>query len=172
MHYTKECEKEDNLMKIIYSREDLLALEDPFEYEVGLPIRIKELPASVIEEELPDSREQLNHLLKEGYTLVIQKSRIPNPSLFAGLHVIAENTVMKLYVYEANHCEDALWDVLFESEYNQHWSYFLLKKIEGVRFELPYTNEAQSSLKLSNLKTNELVHLRFETNQSVTCQWD
>lgn len=28
-------------MKIIYSHEDLLALEDPFEYEVGLPIRIK-----------------------------------------------------------------------------------------------------------------------------------
>jgi len=159
-------------MKIIYSREDLLALEDPFEYEVGLPIRIRELPASVIEEELPDSREQLNHLLKEGYTLVIQKSRIPNPYVFAGLHVIAENTVMKLYVYEANHCEDALWDVLSENEYNRHWAYFLLKKIEGVRFELPYTNEAQSSLKLSNLKTNELVHLRFETNQSVTCQWE
>ncbi|WP_047395732.1 MULTISPECIES: hypothetical protein [unclassified Exiguobacterium] len=159
-------------MKIIYSREDLLALEDPFEYEVGLPIRIRELPASVIEEELPDSREQLNHLLKEGYTLVIQKSRIPNPYVFAGLHVIAENTVMKLCVYEANHCEDALWDVLSENEYNRHWAYFLLKKIEGVRFELPYTNEAQSSLKLSNLKTNELVHLRFETNQSVTCQWE
>ncbi len=52
-------------MKIIYSREDLLALEDPFEYEVGLPIRIRELPASVIEEELPDSREQLDRLLKE-----------------------------------------------------------------------------------------------------------
>lgn len=159
-------------MKIIYSREDLLALEDPFEYEVGLPIRIRELPASVIEEELPDSREQLNHLLKEGYTLVIQKSRIPNPYVFARLHVIAENTVMKLCVYEANHCEDALWDVLSENEYNRHWAYFLLKKIEGVRFELPYTNEAQSSLKLSNLKTNELVHLRFETNQSVTCQWE
>lgn len=159
-------------MKIIFSHEDLLALEDPFEYGVGLPIRIRELPASVIEEELPDSREQLNHLLKEGYTLVIQKSRIPNPSVFAGLHVIAENTVMKLCVYEANHCEDALWDVLSENEYNRHWAYFLLKKIEGVRFELPYTNEAQSSLKLSNLKTNELVHLRFETNQSVTCQWE
>jgi len=159
-------------MKIIYSREDLLALEDPFEYEVGLPIRIRELPASVIEEELPDSREQLNHLLKEGYTLVIQKPRIPNPSIFAGLHEIAENTVMKLYVYEANHCEDALWDVLSENEYNQHWAYFLLKKIEDVRFELPYTNEAQIALKLSNLKINELVHLRFETNQSVTCQWD
>ncbi|WP_294751658.1 hypothetical protein [uncultured Exiguobacterium sp.] len=159
-------------MKIIYSHEDLLALEDPFEYEVGLPIRIRELPASVIEEELPDSREQLNHLLKEGYTLVVQKSRIPNPSVFAGLHVIAENTVMKLCFYEANHCEDALWDVLSENEYNRHWAYFLLKKIEGVRFELPYTNEAQSSLKLSNLKTNELVHLRFEINQSVTCQWE
>ncbi|WP_035397794.1 hypothetical protein [Exiguobacterium sp. OS-77] len=159
-------------MKIIYSREDLLALEDPFEYEVGLPIRIRELPASVIEEELPDSREQLNHLLKEGYTLVIQKPRIPNPPVFAGLHVISENTVMKLYVYEANHCEDALWDVLSENEYNRHWAYFLLKKIEGVRFELPYTNEAQIALKLSNLKINELVHLRFETNQSVTCQWD
>ncbi|EZP61458.1 hypothetical protein [Exiguobacterium sp. RIT341] len=159
-------------MKIIYSHEDLLALEDPFEYEVGLPIRIRELPASVIEEELPDSREQLDRLLKEGYTLVIQKPLIPNPPVFAGLSVIAENTVMKLYVYEANHCEDALWDVLSENEYNQHWAYFLLKKIEGVRFELPYTNKAQSSLKLSNLKTNELVHLRFETNQSVTCQWD
>ncbi|WP_214722949.1 hypothetical protein [Exiguobacterium sp. s143] len=159
-------------MKIIYSREDLLALEDPFEYEVSLPIRIRELPASVIEEELPDSREQLDRLLKEGYTLVIQKPRIPNPPVFAGLHVIAENTVMKLYVYEADHCEDALWDVLSENEYNRHWAYFLLKKIEGVRFELPYTNEAQSSLKLSNLKTNELVHLRFETNQSVACQWE
>ncbi|WP_214860539.1 hypothetical protein [Exiguobacterium sp. s161] len=159
-------------MKIIYSREDLLALEDPFEYEVGLPIRIRELPASVIEEEVPDSREQLDRFLKEGYTLVIQKPRIPNPLVFAGLSVIAENTVMKLYVYEANHCEDALWDVLSENEYNQHWASFLLKKIEGVRFELPYTYEAQSSLKLSNLKTNELVHLRFETNQSVTCQWE
>lgn len=159
-------------MKIIYSREDLLVLEDPFEYEVGLPIRIRELPAFVIEEEVPDSREQLDCFLKEGYTLVIQKLRIPNPPVFAGLHVIAENTVMKLYAYEANHCEDALWDVLSENEYNQHWAYFLLKKTEGVRFELPYTNEAQSSLELSNLKTNELVHLRFETNQSVTCQWE
>ncbi|MGX9807763.1 hypothetical protein ACV3PA_11040 [Exiguobacterium acetylicum] len=159
-------------MKIIYSREDLLALEDPFEYEVGLPIRIRELPASVIEEEIPDNREHLARLLKEGYTLVIQKPRIPNPSIFAGLHLIAENTVMKLYIYQENHCEDALWDVLSENEYNRHWASFLLKKIEGVRFELPYTNEAQSSMKLSNLKTNELVHLRFETNQSVTCQWE
>ncbi|WP_323679272.1 hypothetical protein [Exiguobacterium indicum] len=58
-------------MKIIYSREDLLALEDPFEYEVGLPIRIRELPASVIEEEIPDSREHMDRLLKDGYTLVI-----------------------------------------------------------------------------------------------------
>lgn len=159
-------------MKIIYSHEDLLALEDPFEYEVGLPIRIRELPTSVIEEEFPDSREQLDRLLKEGYTLVIQKPRIPNPPVFARLSVIVENTVMKLYIYEANHCEDALWDVLSENEYNQHWSYFLLKKIEGVRFELPYTNEAQIALKLSNLKINELVHLRFETNQSVTCKWE
>ena len=159
-------------MKIIYSREDLLTLEDPFEYEVGLPIRIRELPVSVIEEEIPNSREHLDRLLKDGYTLVIQKPRIPNPPVFAGLSVIAENTVMKLYVYKANHYEDALWDVLSENEYNRHWAYFLLKKIEGVRFELPYTNEAQSSLKLSNLKTNELVHLRFETNQSVTCQWE
>ncbi len=159
-------------MKIIYSREDLLALEDPFEYEVGLPIRTRELPASVIEEEIPESREQLNRLLKDGYTLVIQKPRIPNLPVFAGLPVIAENTVMKLYVYETNHCEEALWEALSENEYDWHWASFLLKKIESVRFELPYTHEAQSSLKLSNLKTNELVHLRFETNQSVTCQWD
>ncbi|HAB34192.1 MAG TPA: hypothetical protein DCE40_08865 [Exiguobacterium sp.] len=159
-------------MKIIYSREDLLALEDPFEYEVGLPIRIRELPASVIEEELPDSREQLNHLLKEGYILVIQKPRIPNPSIFAGLHVIAENTVMKLYVYEANHCEDAVWDVLSENEYDRHWAYFLLKKIEGVRFELPYTQPSQQSLRLTHLGTNQLVYLQFETYQSVSCQWD
>lgn len=159
-------------MKIIYSHEDLLALEDPFEYEVGLPIRIRELPASVIEEELPDSREQLDRLLKDGYILVILKPRVPNPSVFEELTVIAENTIMKLYFYKANHCEDAVWEALSENEYDRHWAYFLLKKIEGVRFELPYTNEAQSSLKLSNLKTNELVHLRFETNQSVTCQWD
>ncbi len=51
--------------------------------------------------------------------MVIQKPRIPNPPVFAGLSVIAENTVMKLYVYEANHCEDALWDVLSENEYNR-----------------------------------------------------
>ncbi len=75
---------EEDLMKTIYSREDLLALDDPFEYEVGLPIRIRELPASVIEEEIPDSREQLDRLLKDGYTLVIQKPRVPNPPVFAG----------------------------------------------------------------------------------------
>ncbi|MER2124775.1 MAG: hypothetical protein ABS936_12020 [Exiguobacterium indicum] len=159
-------------MKIIYSHEDLLALEDPFEYEVGLPIRIRELPASVIEEEIPDSREHLDRLLKEGYTLVIQKPRIPNPPVFAGLSVIVENTVMKLYIYEANHCEDALWDVLFESEYDRHWAYFLLKKIEGVRFELPYTQSSQQSLGLTHLGTNQLVYLQFETNQSVLCQWE
>ncbi|KTR58651.1 hypothetical protein RSA42_14590 [Exiguobacterium indicum] len=159
-------------MKIIYSHEDLLALEDPFEYEVGLPIRIRELPASVIEEEIPDSREHLDRLLKEGYTLVIQKPRIPNPPVFAGLSVIVENTIMKLYIYEANHCEDALWDVLFESEYDRHWAYFLLKKIEGVRFELPYTQSSQQSLGLTHLGTNQLVYLQFETNQSVLCQWE
>ncbi|ASI35219.1 hypothetical protein A0126_16710 (plasmid) [Exiguobacterium sp. N4-1P] len=158
-------------MKVTYSHEDLLALEDPFEYEVGLPIRIRELPASVIEEEIPDSREQLDRLLKDGYTLVIQKPRIPNSSVFAELPVIAENTIMKLYIYEANLCEDALWDALSENEYNRHWAYFLLKKIEGVRFELPYTQPSQQSLRLSHLGTNQLVYLQFETNQSVTCQW-
>ncbi|WP_323680049.1 hypothetical protein [Exiguobacterium indicum] len=86
--------------------------------------------------------------------------------------MIAENTVMKLYVYEANHCEDALWDVLSENEYNQHWPYFLLKKIEGVRFELPYTQPSQQSLGLTHLGTNQLVYLQFETYQSVTCQWE
>lgn len=159
-------------MKIIYSREDLLALENPFEYELGLPIRIRELPASVIEEELPDSREQLDRLLKEGYTLAIQKPRIPNFPVFAGLSVIAENTVMKLYVYKADHCEEALWDVLSENEYNRHWAYFLLKKIEGVRFELAYTQPSQQSLRLTHLGTNQLVYLQFETYQSVSCQWD
>lgn len=159
-------------MKVTYSHEELLALEDPFEYEVGLPIRIAELPSCVIEEEIPDSREQLDRLLKDGYTLVIQKPGIPNPPVFAALPMIAENTVMKLYICEANHCEDALWEVLSESEYNQHWTYFLLKKIEGVRFELPYTQVSQQSLKISHLGTNQLVYLQFETNQSVTCQWD
>ncbi|WP_214811209.1 hypothetical protein [Exiguobacterium sp. s127] len=159
-------------MKVTYSHEELLALEDPFEYEVGLPIRIAELPSCVIEEEIPDSREQLDRLLKDGYTLVIQKPRIPNPPVFAALPVIAENKVMKLYICEANHCEDALWEVLSESEYDQHWVYFLLKKVDKVRFELSYTHEAQRSLRLSGLKTNELVCLRLEVNQSVTCQWD
>ncbi|KOP29152.1 hypothetical protein ADM98_09615 [Exiguobacterium sp. BMC-KP] len=158
-------------MKIIYYREDLLALEDPFEYEVGLPIRIRELPTSVIEEEIPDSREQLDRLLKEGYTLVIQKPRIPNPPVFAGLHVIAKNTIMKLYIYQANHCEDALWEVLSENEYDRHWASFLLKKIEDVRFELPYTQPSQHSLRLTHLGTNQLVYLQFETYQSVSCQW-
>lgn len=159
-------------MKIIYSREDLLALEDPFEYEVGLPIRIRELPASVIEEEMPDSREQLDRLLKDGYTLVIQKPRIPSPPIFAELPVIAENTIMKLYTYEANHCEDALWEALSENKYDRHWAYFLLKKVEGVRFELPYTQPSQQSLRLTHLGTNQLVYLQFETYQSVSCQWD
>lgn len=159
-------------MKIIYSHEDLLALDDPFEYEVGLPIRIRELPSSVIKEEIPDSREQLDRLLKDGYTLVIQKPRVPNPPVFAGLPVIAENTIMKLYIYEANCCEDALWDVLSENEYDRHWAYFLLKKIEGIRFELPYTQPSQQSLRLTHLGTNQLVYLQFETYQSVSCQWD
>lgn len=158
-------------MKVTYSHEELLELEDPFEYEVGLPIRIGELPASVIEDEISDSREQLDRLLKVGYTLVIQKPRIPNPPVFAGLPVIVENTIMKLYIYEANHCEDALWDALSENEYDWHWAYFLLKKIEGVRFELPYTQPSQQSLRLSHLGTNQLVYLKFETYQSVSCQW-
>ncbi|WP_251137071.1 hypothetical protein [Exiguobacterium sp. s193] len=90
-------------MKVTYSHEELLALEDPFEYEVGLPIRIRELPSCVIEEGIPDSREQLDRLLKDGYTLVIQKPRIPNPPVFAALPVIAENAFMKLHICEANH---------------------------------------------------------------------
>jgi len=159
-------------MKTIYSREDLLALDDPFEYEVGLPIRIRELPSSVIEEEMPDSREQLDRLLKKGYTLVIQKPRIPNARVFAELPVIAENKIMKLYTYEANHCEGALWDVLSENEYDLHWAYFLLEKVEGVSFELPYTQPSQHSLRISHLGTNQLVYLQFETYQSVSCQWD
>ncbi|WP_368915106.1 hypothetical protein [Exiguobacterium acetylicum] len=159
-------------MKTIYSREDLLALDDPFEYEVGLPIRIRELPSSVIKEEIPDSREQLDRLLKDGYTLVIQKPRVPNPPVFAELPVIAENTIMKLYVYEANHCEDAVWEALSENEYDRHWAYFLLKKVEGVRFELLYTQPSQQSLRLTHLGTNQLVYLQFETYQSVSCQWD
>jgi len=85
-------------MKTIYSREDLLALEDPFEYEVGLPIRIRELPSSVIEEEIPDSREQLDRLLKKGYTLVIPKPRIPNPSVFAGLRDSGEYDYEIVYI--------------------------------------------------------------------------
>ncbi|WP_290787251.1 hypothetical protein [Exiguobacterium sp. UBA7533] len=140
-------------MRTIYLREDLLALEDPFEYEVGLPIRIRELPSSVIEEKILDSREQLDRLLKDGYTLVIQKPRIPNAPVFAGLPVIAENTIMKLYIYEANCCEDALWDVLSENEYDRHCAYFLLKKIEGVRFELAYTQPSQQSLILVRINS-------------------
>ena len=69
-------------MKTTYSRAELLKLDDPFEYELGLPLKISDLPSSVMEEDILDSKMKLLEKLAEGYSLIIQKPRIPTKRCF------------------------------------------------------------------------------------------
>ncbi|AFS70361.1 hypothetical protein [Exiguobacterium antarcticum] len=159
-------------MKTTYSYEELLKFDDPFEYEVGLPLKISDLPSSVMEEDIPNSKTTLFEKLAEGYSLIIQKPRIPNGKVFAALPLLDENEFMKLYMVNETTFTEALWDLLYEREYDLHWAFFLLKERKGVVFKLSYTGGETRSLTLSNLKANTLIHLRLEVNQSVTCRWD
>ncbi len=159
-------------MKTTYSRAELLKLDDPFEYEFGLPLKINDLPSSVIEEDIPDSKTKLLEKLAEGYSLIIQKPRFPNEKVFTALQLLDENEFMKLYTVNETPFTEALWDLLYESEYDLHWAFFLLKEMTGVVFELPYTGGGTRSLSLSGLNANTLIHLRLEVDESVTCRWD
>ncbi|WP_026828556.1 hypothetical protein [Exiguobacterium artemiae] len=159
-------------MKTTYSYEELLKFDDPFEYEFGLPLKINDLPSSVMEEDISDSKTKLLEKLSEDYSLIIQKPRIPNEKVFSTLSLLDENEFMKLYVVNETTFNEALWDLLYESEYNLHWAFFLLKEMKGVVFELSYTGGETRALTLSYLNANTLIHLRLEVDQSVTCRWD
>ena len=159
-------------MKTTYSYAELLKFVDPFEYEFGLPLKINDLPSSVIEEDIPDSKTKLLEKLAEGHSLIIQKPRIPNEKVFVALQLLDENEFMKLYVVDETAFTEALWDLLYEREYNLHWAFFLLKEMKGVVFELSYTGGETRALTLSGLNANTLIHLRLEVDQSVTCMWD
>ncbi|MCK2157542.1 MULTISPECIES: hypothetical protein [Exiguobacterium] len=159
-------------MKTTYSYEELLKFDDPFEYEVGLPLKIKDLPSSVMEEDIPDSKTTLLEKLSEGYSLIIQKPRIPNEKVFSAFQPLDENDFTKLYAVNETAFNEPLWDLLYEREYDLHWAFFLLKEMKDVVFELSYTGGKTRSLTLSGLNANTLIHLRLEVDQSVTCMWD
>ena len=158
-------------MKTTYSYEELLKFDDPFEYELGLPLKINNLPSTVVEEDIPDSKTKLLEKLAEGYSLIIQKPRIPNEKVFAALQLLGENDFMKLYAVNEKDFNEPLWDLLYESEYNLHWTFFLLIEMTGVVFELSYTGGETRALTLSGLNANTLIHLRLEVDESVTCRW-
>jgi len=158
-------------MKTTYSYEQLLKFDDPFEYEVGLPLKIDDLPSSVIEEDIPDSRATLLKKLTEGYFLIIQKPRIPNEKVFAALPLLDENEFMKLYEVNETAFTEELWKLLYENEYVDGWSFLLLKDTNRVVFELSHTRNDTHYLRLAQLKANVLLHLRLELNEMVTCLW-
>ena len=159
-------------MKTTYSYEQLLKFDDPFEYEVGLPLKIDDLPSSVIEEDIPDSRATLLKKLTEGYSLIIQKPRIPNEKVFAALPLLDENEFMKLYEVNETAFTEELWKLLYENEYVDGWSFLLLKDTNRVVFELSHTRNDTHYLRLAQLKANVLLHLRLELNEMVTCLWN
>ncbi|RDB34342.1 hypothetical protein [Exiguobacterium sp. RIT594] len=159
-------------MKTTYSRAELLKLDDPFEYELGLPLKISDLPSSVMEEDILDSKMKLLEKLAEGYSLIIQKPRIPTEKVFSAFQLLDENEFMKLYVVDETAFTEALWDLLYEREYDLHWAFFLLKERKDVVFELPYSGGETRALTLSGLHANTLIHLRLEVDESVTCRWD
>jgi len=159
-------------MKTTYSYEELLKFDDPFEYELGLPLKINNLPSTVVEEDIPDSKTKLLEKLAEGYSLIIQKPRIPTEKVFSAFQLLDENEFMKLYVVDETAFTEALWDLLYEREYDLHWAFFLLKEMKDVVFELSYTGGETRALTLSGLNANTLIHLRLEVDQSVTCMWD
>ncbi|MGX8237315.1 hypothetical protein [Exiguobacterium undae] len=159
-------------MKTTYSYTELLNFDDPFEYEFHLRLKISDLPSSVVEEDILDSQTKLLEKLAEGYSLIIQKPRIPNKKVFSAFQLLDENEFMKLYAVNETAFTEALWNLLYESEYNLHWTFFLLKEMKGVVFELPYTGGGTRALTLSGLNANTLIHLRLEVDQSVTCRWD
>ncbi|WP_214721358.1 hypothetical protein [Exiguobacterium sp. s192] len=159
-------------MKTTYSRAELLKIDDPFEYEFGLPLKINDLPSSLMEEDIPDSKTKLLEKLAEGYSLIIQKPRIPNEKVFTAFQLLDENEFMKLYAVNETTFTEELWNLLYESEYDLHRAFFLLKEMKGVVFELPYTGGGTRSLTLSGLNANTLIHLRLEVDESVTCRWD
>lgn len=159
-------------MKTTYSRAELLKIDDPFEYEFGLPLKINDLPSSVMEEDIPDSKTKLLEKLAEGYSLIIQKPRIPNEKVFSAFQLLDENEFMKLYAVNETTFTEELWNLLYESEYDLHRAFFLLKEMTGVVFELSYTGGETRALTLSGLKASILIHLRLEVDESVTCRWD
>jgi len=156
-------------MKKKYSYEELLSFDDPFEYEFGLPLKINDLPSSVMEEDIPDSKTKLLEKLVEGYSLIIQKPRIPNEKVFAALPLLDENEFMKLYTVNETAFIEELWNLLYENEYVDGWSFLLLKDTNRVVFELSHTRNDTHYLRLAQLEANVLLHLRLELNEMVTC---
>lgn len=58
---------------------------------------------------------------------------------------------------------------MYENEYSNSWTFFLLKSIENVKFTLPATSSER--IVVREIGRNELFYFRLELNELTICKW-
>ena len=84
-------------------------------------------------------------------------------------NVIAENTFFKLLFIPSTAYNEHIWNPMYENEYNS-WTFFLIKSIKTVEFNLPTSNAEQMSIE--QIGQNELFYLRLEIKELIICTWE
>lgn len=156
-------------MKDLYVREDILQLEDIFENEFSLPFLSKELPKEIIVLATINSKEQLERLLSEDYCLLVQIPSFPKYKALVDCTHLEGNEYFKLIVVDQYTYNENVWNLIYENEYSNGWSSFLLKNRANVKINLPISSSERISIE--QMGSNEIIYISLELNELTICKW-
>lgn len=105
-------------MIVKYTKEELLNLDDRFEYEFSIPFSISEIPNELIEAEEVNCKELVEELLQQNYTLLIQIPLLPNNKAFTRFTTIKQNDSFQLYELQQAEFTEEIWHTCIENEYS------------------------------------------------------
>lgn len=154
-------------MEKVYTKHDLIKLEDRFENVFSLTYETNEIPDSLMEitnMPYPSIRSQL---IAEGYSLIICIPHLPVFKVLKQAELLQENHSFKLLRISPKVYNLAIEDFLKEFEYT--YPFYWFEDFREVIFELPKTS--QERMKLSNLNKNLLYSFCLEIEECTVAVW-
>lgn len=154
----------------IYSKTMILNLDDIYENEFSLPILTGEVPFEIVEYSNLECKNELEKRLSQNYFLIIQTPNFPKNKVFSTISILDVSDYFTLYRITNYSYSNSIWEFINENEYADGYTYFLIKDLENVYFEM--ANSSRDRLKIRNLKMNEIIILRLEMNETIQLTWN
>lgn len=154
-------------MKNLYTKKELLKLEDRFENIFSLPFESDKVANQVIEYHNCKTKEIKKSLLNKNYTLILSIPRFPVHKILKKGQVIIENESFKLLEITNDIYNKEIEEFLVENEYSLN--YFWAKNVNNIEFIISKTS--QERIKITNIFENEIYHLRDEVQECIISSW-